>query len=164
MPTTDKKLYFLTIQYFNSFVPVAQQARQAVVLGSLSLTETVKTLIWEFPVLRGAVWGSSTYVYIFVIVPSKPYVQSVLDVRKIKEVQDYQRHFCILKKLLFASLLHFTAKINLYITKHPGGKKWPLQGSMSMKDIFQTFNFARSKKPLQLLQIQIPKAFEKYHL
>jgi hypothetical protein len=32
------KYFFLTVHYFNSFVPIAQQAGQAAVLGRLSLT------------------------------------------------------------------------------------------------------------------------------
>jgi hypothetical protein len=32
-----QNIYFLTVHYFNSFVPIAQQAGQAVVLGCLSL-------------------------------------------------------------------------------------------------------------------------------
>jgi hypothetical protein len=30
-------MFFLTVHYFHSFVPISQQARQAVVLGHLSL-------------------------------------------------------------------------------------------------------------------------------
>ncbi len=32
-----QNIFFLTVHYFNSFVPVAQQAGQAAVLGRLSL-------------------------------------------------------------------------------------------------------------------------------
>jgi hypothetical protein len=37
------KYFFLAIQYFNSFVPISQQAGQAVVLGCLSLS----MCLWE---------------------------------------------------------------------------------------------------------------------
>jgi hypothetical protein len=33
-----QNIVFFTVNYFNSFVPIAQQARQAAVLGRLSLT------------------------------------------------------------------------------------------------------------------------------
>ncbi len=33
-----QNIFFLTVHYFNSFVPIAQQAGQAVVLGHLSLS------------------------------------------------------------------------------------------------------------------------------
>jgi hypothetical protein len=32
-----QNIFFLTVHYFNSFLPIAQQARQPVVLGHLSL-------------------------------------------------------------------------------------------------------------------------------
>jgi hypothetical protein len=33
----EQNIFFLSVHYFNSFITIAQQARQAVVLGSLSL-------------------------------------------------------------------------------------------------------------------------------
>ncbi len=33
-----KNIFFLTVHYFNSFVPIAQQTGQAAVLGRLSLS------------------------------------------------------------------------------------------------------------------------------
>jgi hypothetical protein len=36
-----QNIFFLTVQYFNSFVPIAQQARQAVGQGCLSLSKYV---------------------------------------------------------------------------------------------------------------------------
>ena len=33
-----QNIFFLTVHYFNSFFPIAQQAAQAVVLGRLSLS------------------------------------------------------------------------------------------------------------------------------
>jgi hypothetical protein len=33
-----QNIFFLTVHYFNSFIPIAQQAGQAVVLGRLSLS------------------------------------------------------------------------------------------------------------------------------
>jgi hypothetical protein len=34
----EKNIFFLTVHYFNAFVPIAQQAGQAAVLGRLSLS------------------------------------------------------------------------------------------------------------------------------
>jgi hypothetical protein len=41
LPST--KNFFLTIHYFNAFVPIAQQAGQAAVLGRLSLFVSLST-------------------------------------------------------------------------------------------------------------------------
>jgi hypothetical protein len=42
--STEQNIFFLTKQYFNSFVPSAQQPGQAVVLGSLSLSVSVRKI------------------------------------------------------------------------------------------------------------------------
>ncbi len=39
-----QNIFFLTVHYFNSFIPIAQQAGQAVALGLLSLSIRVSSL------------------------------------------------------------------------------------------------------------------------
>jgi hypothetical protein len=64
------KIFFPTVHYFHSFVPIAQQARPAAVLGRLSL--------------RMCLWSLGKNLYLFVISPyllfpkSSPLLQTVI--------------------------------------------------------------------------------------
>ncbi len=58
-----QNIVFLTVLYFNSFVPIAQQAGQAAVLGRLSFSKC----LWCGPIfsrLKGTVRMKDIYFYL----------------------------------------------------------------------------------------------------